>query len=91
MVPTVPQPLEKADRFGSAPPPRYVRGSAPAFPLEIKPNPAPGPHPLPSRMSGDLESVAPKPDVLEYTGPTVQHGSPRDYAILCSAAEVTLG
>lgn len=37
------------------------------------------------------EAVAPKPAVLEYAGPTVQYGSPRDYAMLCGAEEVALG
>ena len=37
------------------------------------------------------EEEAPKPAALEYAGPTVQHGSPRDYAVLSGAQEVTLG
>lgn len=37
------------------------------------------------------EAEAPKPAVLEYAGPAVQYGSPRDYAVLSCAQEVTLG
>lgn len=37
------------------------------------------------------EAEAPKPAVLDYAGPAVQYGSPRDYAVLSCAQEVTLG
>jgi len=37
------------------------------------------------------EEEAPKPAAIEYAGPTVQQGSPRDYAVLQSAVEVVRG
>jgi transposase len=37
------------------------------------------------------EEEAPKPVALEYPGPAVHQGSPRDYAVLSGAQEVTLG
>jgi transposase len=38
-----------------------------------------------------IEQAAPTPETLEYSGPTVKHGSPSDYAVLASEQAVQHG